>query len=242
MSAGIPEVFKIDFTRYDRDMTEDAWARTLSQFKASPVFKQFIAALVKNGPQWAYDEIIKQQEANTLYEAEGFNLEAIGRIVGQPRTPYQYDESSWFFSDRPGQGADQASAWVIGASFASNTPANDMQYRQMILARIVCNMTRFASMPELEYLARFTTGENVSWRRVGPMECEIIVRGGISRTHLDVLTKFTTTTECDDIPMIPYPATLNLSAVTFLPEKPFIADRGDGHQADAGLVAVSRPL
>lgn len=242
MSAGIPQKFKIDFSGYRKDLVAKAWSRMLSQFWGSPVMRDFVAAFIRNGPQWAYDEIVKQQEANSLYMAEGDNLDAIGRIVGQPRVPYQYDDSKWLFADRSGQGADQVPAWVIGASLAGNAPASDPEYRQMILARIACNFCKFSSAPEMAYLVEFATGRKASWRRVGLMECEIIVSGDISRTHLEILTRSKTTTECDDIYWIPYPATLKLSAVTFLPEKPFIADRGDGHQSDAGYVAVSRSL
>lgn len=242
MSAGIPQRFKIDFSGYSRDLVAKAWSRMLSQFWGAPVMKKFVEALIKNGPQWTYDEIVKQQEANTLYMAMGENLNAIGRIVGQPRVPYQYDDSKWFTPDRPGQGADQSPAWVIGAPLTGNTPATDPEYRQMILARIACNFCKFSSSPEMAYLVEFATGQKVSWRRVGPMECEVIVSGNISRTHLNLLTLAKTTTECDDIYWIPYPATLKLSAVTFLPKKPFIADRGDGHQSDVGYVAVTRPL
>jgi hypothetical protein len=241
MSAGIPYKFKIDFSGYGRDMVAKAWSRMLSQFWASPVMKDFVAALIKNGPEWAYREIVKQQEANTLYMAEGENLDAIGRIVGQPRVPYQYDDSMWFTPDRPGQGFDQAPFWVQNAPMAGNEPATDPEYRQMILARIVCNFNRFSSLPEMAYEVEFATGRKVSWRRVGPMECEIIVQGNISRSHLDVLTRKKTTTECDDIYWVPYPATLNLTRVLFLPvRKPFIFDRRDGHQFDAGYCAVSR--
>lgn len=242
MSSGIPQKFMIDFSGYERDLVLRAWSRMLSQFWGAPVMKAFVETLITNGPQWAYDEIVKQQEANSLYMAEGDNLDAIGRIVGQPRTPYRYDDSRWLFADRPGQGADQAPAWVTGASLTGNTPASDVEFRQMILARVACNFSRFSSAPEMAYLVEFATGRTASWRRVGPMECEIIVSGAISRTHLEVLTRCATTTGCDDIFAFPYPATLNLSAVTFLPRKPFIADREDGHQNDAGYAAVSRKL
>lgn len=242
MSAGIPQKFKIDFSGYNRDLVAKAWTRMLSQFWRAPVMKAFVGALIKNGPQWAYTEIVKQQEANSLYMAAGVNLDIIGRIVGQPRVPYQYDDSKWFTPDRKGQGFDQAPFWVQGAPMTGNTPANDPEYRQMILARIACNFCKFSSASEMAYLVEFATGRKVSWRRVGPMECEIIVSGTISRTHLDILTRSKTTTECDRIFAVPYPATLSLSAATFLPKNPFIFDRGDGHQFDAGLVAVSRRL
>lgn len=242
MSAGIPDKFRIDFSRYARDMTAKAHSRLLSQFKASPVLKQFLAAFVRGGPQWAYDEIVRQQEANTLHQAAGENLDAIGRIVGQPRNPYRYDDSRWLFADRAGQGADQAPAWVRGAALASYEPVADGEYRMLILARIICNFNRFSSLPEMAYFSRFALNEAVSWRRVGPMECEILVHAGIARNKLEMLTRYTITTFADDIWMFPYPATINLTKVVFVPRKPFIADRVDGHQADAGYAAVAREL
>lgn len=240
--SSIPEKFKIDFSRYKRDMVAKAIRRVLSQHKASPVYLQFIAALVRVGPQWLYDENIKQQEANTLYMAEGFNLDAIGRIVGQPRTAFRYDESRWMFADRPGQGADQAFVWVENAPLFSNEPAGDAEYRRMILLRILCNFTRFASLPELAYFVRYAFNEDVSWSRVGPMTVDLYVRSGIARWKLEYLIRRKNTTEADDIYMFPYPATLHFRDAVFVPPKPFIADRGDGHQADAGSVAVARAI
>lgn len=241
MTAGIPEKFKIDFAGLKKaDMVSRAQARLLSQHWSFPVLKAFVAAFIRAGPQAAHGRIVGTLENQTLYMAQGVDLEAIGRIVGQSRVPYRYDDSAWFFFDRPGQGFDQAPWWVEGAPLTSNAPAPDPQYRRMILARIACNFCRFSSVPETAYLAEFVTGEKVSWRKAGPMEAEILVSGGISRSHLDVLTKKTTTTECDDIYMIPYMATLNLTRIVFLPEKPFIFDRGDGHQFDAGSWAAER--
>lgn len=238
--SSIPEKFKIDFDAYRRDMPLKAVTRMLSQDKASNVFHQFLEALLTTGPQWAYDEILKQQEANTLYKAEGFNLDIIGRIVGQPRAAFKYDESRWLFADRSGQGADQGFTWVDGATMSGNRPAPDPEYRRRILARIICNFNRFSSLPELAYMVKFATGETVSYRRVGPMECELFVRSTIPRTYLEMLSRFTTTTEADDVPMIPYAATLSLKRIVFMPKKTFFADRGCGHQADAGATAVSR--
>lgn len=243
MSAGIPEKFKIDYTKLqDVDMASQALTRLLSQHWNFPVLKKFIAALVHAGPEETFKKIVKTLEAQTLYMAQGTDLEAIGRIVGQPRIPYQYDDSKWLFFDRPGQGFDQAPWWVEGAPMTGNTPAEDPQYRRMILARIACNFCRFSSVPEMAYLIEFATGHKVSWQRAGPMEAEILVSGDVSRSVLDMVTLTKTTTECDDIYMVPYMATLNLTRVVFLPDKPFIFDRGDGHQFDAGKWAVERSL
>ncbi len=243
MSTNIPDYFKVDFTEYSKDMTAKAMSRMLAQFNGSYVLQQFIAAFIENGPQYVYDEIIKFQESNSLYMAEGENLDAIGRIVGQPRVPYAFDDGKWFFTDRAGQGIDQAPIWVMNAPLTSTDQATDDEYRMMILARIACNFCRFSSYPEMQYLAKFVTGETVSWRRVGPMEVELIVRYGISRSKLGVLTKFATTTFVDDSPMIPYPATLRLtSAMYTLPGRMFRTDRLDGYQIDSAPISMSIPL
>ncbi len=243
MSAGIPDYFKVDFSVYAKDMSEKALERILTQFDNSPVLREFLLSFIDNAPQYVYDEIIKFQESNSLYMAAGENLDAIGRIVGQPRVPYQFDDSSWFFTDRVGQGIDQAPAWCSPAPLTSTRPASDDGYRMMILARVACNFNRFSSISELKYLAEFVTGEKVDWRVWAPMEAEIIVRHGISLSKLGYLTKFTTTTFADDIPMIPYPATLKLSSVMFTTgERNFRMDRGDGWQIDAAPIAMSVPL
>lgn len=243
MSAGIPDTLKIDFSPLkNADLVSQALSRLLSQHWRSPVLKQYIEALIEAGPEETYKKIVDMMESQTLYMARGKDLEAIGRIVGQPRIPYQYDESSWFISDRQGQGSDQGLAWIEGAPLIGNIPAADPQYRQMILARIACNFCRFSSVPEMAYLVKFITGHNVSWRKTGPMEADVIVNANVPRTVLDIVTKTKTTTECDDIYMVPYMATLRISGVIFAPDNPFISDRGDGYQGDAGYAAVTRIL
>lgn len=243
--SSIPDVFRVDFTPYGRDLVNQALSRTLSWYKHSPVFQQYLADLVQNGPQEIYDKILIFMIANTLYYAEGEDLDAIGRWVGQPRIPFQYDDSLWFSTDRPGLSFDQAPAWVTGAPMSGVTPATDDQMRFMILARIASNHVRFASIAELTYIVKFLTGEDVSFETVGPMEATVYVRAEASRTTIELLTNFNTTTEADDIPMVPYPATLNIRSIVFIPGnglKMFTTDRADGYQIDAGLATVEVPL
>lgn len=241
MSAGIPDSFKIDFSKYKIDLATKAEGRMLSQFWTSPVFRMFVRALIKAGIGWTYDEIIKQIEANTLYVAAGENLEAIGRIVGQNRIPYQYDDSSWFAFDRPGQGFDQAPFWVQGAPLVSNVPANDPQYRRMILAKIASNFARFGSMAEMSYLIEFAIGIKVSFRLVGPMEADIVVPSTISRSNVYLLTVSKNTPQVDHQYFFPYPATLRIDRMTFAPKVPFIFDRKE-HGFDRGSFGVSVPI
>lgn len=242
MSDGIPERFRVDFSPWRRDLAAKALTRLLSQFWDSPVMKAFLDALVRLGPQDLYDRILDAQERQSLFLARGEDLDAIGRIVGQPRLPYRYDESRWIFADRAGQGADQQYAWVAGASLSGREPVEDPLYRRLILARIACNFCRFSSLPEMAHLAGLVAGRRASWRRTGPMEAELLIDGGVSRAGLEILTRRESHAGADDVYLFPYPATLNLKRIVFVPKKPFIADREAGRQADAGLAAVGRNL
>lgn len=241
-AAIIPGSLKIDYSGYIREMSAEAYDLMLSQFRNGPVFRQYLALLVDAGPQWTYDETIRFIEANSLYEAKGGNLDAIGNIVGRPRTAYAYDDSTWFMADNENQGGDSAPCWVAGAPLAAYTQMGDETYRQAILARIACNFNKFSSVPELLYYIRLVTGENVSFVTVGPMEAQVLVRSGISNTALNIITQSTTTAQCDDEYAVPYPATLNLSAAIYAPEGYFCTDTLDERQCDIAPCAVSVPL
>jgi hypothetical protein len=243
MNSEAPDDLQVDFSGYALDMPAKAFSRLLSRRRNGPVVQAFLEAFIKSGPQWTYDEIIKQLEANTIFAAKGENQDIIGRIVGAPRKSYAYDDSQWFFSDSENQGCDSAPCWVKGAPFSSYEPADDETYRMRILARIACNFNKFSSVPELIHLIRFVTGYEVSFIVVGPMEAQIVVPSSAPNTIVNLLTQATTTTECDDIYAVPYSATLNLSRALYVPDgKWFCSDREDGFQCDAAPCAVAVPL
>ena len=82
----------------------EALAKLPSQFLTSCMLRQLVAVFVGE-VQELYDAVLDMQRGRTLYAAEAANLDALGRIVGEERAPYQYSDSHWFAFDRMGHGA-----------------------------------------------------------------------------------------------------------------------------------------
>lgn len=237
----IPSFYKVDFDPYRKDLIEQALGRMLSQHYDKCVLRQFVAAIMAE-VQDLYDALIDLQERRTLYAARGSSLDALGRIVGEGRAPYQYDESRYMFADRAGQKPDSSFVWCDGAPFSAFIPVEDEQYRVNILTRIVKNHTLVASIPEMQHLTEMLTGNLVSYEKTGPMEVTTIVPSTIGTTALNVLTMHTTTQRVDDAFMLPYPATLSFSGiVVYVPDKFFCADRANEQRCDHAPCAVGVP-
>lgn len=236
----IPASFKVDFSPQRKDLVAQALSRLLTQHYDKCVLRQFVVAIMEE-VQELYDALIDLQERRTLYMAEDENLNGLGRIVGEARTPYQYDENRWLFTDRINQRVDSANVWCSGAPFASFVPVGDPQYQINILARIIKNHTLVASVPELERLAHLVTDTWVSWEKTGPMQVAIVVPSTISATAYGMLLRTVTDNRVDEAYMLPYPATLSFSSVvTYVPDKFFCADRAR-QQCDAARCAIRVP-
>lgn len=234
----IPETYSIDFSAYKQLAIERGLSRLLDQFYSSCVLRQLVAVFLSECRE-LQDAILGIMEQRTLYNAEGEILNGIGRIVGEPRTPYSYDDSKWMFSDRAGQGVDQSAVWCIGAPFEAFIPVLDDEYRRNILAQIRKNHTLCASVPELTSMAPDLTGYDVSFEKTGPMQVRIFVSSSASNTALALLTRKTTDATADDKYAMPYPATLDiLETVIFTPKNFFCADRQNPQGVDSGPCAV----
>jgi len=237
----IPASYKIDFSPYRKSLVEQALARLLSQHYDKCVLRQFVAAIMEEVDA-LYNALIDLQEFRTLYEATEYNLDALGRIEGEPRAPYQYDESKWMFADRDVQRPDNTAAWCLNAPFAAYLPVNDDQYRMNILIRIIKNHTLVASIPEIERLTQMATNTFISYEKTGPMQVRVLVPSNITATAWNILTQARTDMRADDIFMFPYPATLWFDAtVIYVPDNWFCADRDNEQRCDHAPCAVGVP-
>ena len=237
----IPEFYKVDFSPYRKDLIEQALGRMLSQHYDKCVLRQFVAAIMDE-VQELYDAVLDMQEQRTLYEAEEENLNALGRIVGESRNPYQYDESRYMFADRINQRPDSSFVWCLNAPFSAFIPVEDEQYRVNILARIFKNHTLVASIPEMERLTYLLTDSLVSYEKTGPMQVTVVVPATISATAYNILTLARTDQRADDAFMLPYPATLWFSGIViYVPDKFFCADRANEQRCDHAPCAVGVP-
>lgn len=241
--ATIPARLYVNFDEERLNLINDGLDKLLWQFVNSCVLRQFISAFTYEADE-LHDCCIDLQEGRQIFTAEGVNLDALGRIVGQDRRGYQYDDTRWMYADRQNQKPDNAPVFVENAPMAKYEPEADSDYKSSILVRVAKNHTIAASVPEINALIRYMLSLKISFIKVGPMCVELGVPASISYTALAIVSKFYTNTRADHIYMLPYPATLNLcEEIYFIPDDPdkkvFIADRMDGHQCDVAPCAVS---
>lgn len=167
--------------------------------------------------QVLYDAIIDMQKMRSVYYAEGENLNALGRIVGESRSLWMYDDSQYLMFDKPGQAPDMVPVWCKYADLGTYRAVDDTQYRLNIIARAIKNHTLTSSVNELAYVIGFLIKVKVSFVKTGPNQINLIIHEQVSATALLLLTKSVSDTIVDDRFTPPYPATLNINKVTFAP-------------------------
>lgn len=238
----IPKRLAVDFDVYQKDLVKDALSKMLSVFFDSCTLRQFVAVLVGQ-VQELYAAALEVEKKRSLYYAEGVNLEANGRIVGQDRALWQYSEDDWFKFDIAGQGWDQAPWYCRGADLGVYVDADDDTYRMAILTRIVKNHTLVASVPELCQLIKLMLNIDVSFVKCGPNKVNLVVSSGVDKGSLYILTHSTSDTRVDNTYLVPYPATMDFcDKVWFIPENPFFFDREEPFQWDTAEWAVGVKL
>lgn len=229
----------VDFSKEEKDLTQEALQLLVSRLYTSCTLRKFIGVLIGQ-VQELYDELIEMQRQRCLYYAKGEQLDAIGRIVGQRRSPFEYSEDYYFWWDRAGQGFDQAPWYTDNAPMGSNVTETDPRYMESITYRIVKNHTLVASIPELNNLFSAMLGFTPSYIKLGPYECEIAVPNSVSVTNLYRISVPYNTLQVDHDYDIAYPATFNLSGVTtFLPGEWFCFDRAEPYCFDHASWSVS---
>lgn len=234
----IPERLKVDFSNLERDLIEDGLSKMLAVFFDACTLRQFVAVFLRE-VQELYDAVIEVEKQRTIYYAEGVNLDALGRIVGQDRLLWQYSEDGWFHFDIEGQGWDQEPWWCRNGELGIYVEADDETYKTAIVARIVKNHTLVASVPELTQLVKLMLGIDVSFIKCGPNNVNLVVPTGIDKTALYLLTHSSDDTRVDKTYYIPYPATLDFcEKIYFIPEHPFFFDREESYQWDTAEWAV----
>lgn len=212
----ISEEYKVSFDEYIKDLIEQALGRMLSQHYGKCVLRQFVSVFMDE-VQVLYDAIIDMQKLRSVYYAEGENLAALGRIVGEPRNLWMYDDSNYLMFDKPGQTPDLVPVWCKYAELGSYTAVDDSQYRLNVIARAIKNHTLTSSVNELAYVIRFLLNVKVSFVKTGPNQVNLIVHEQVSTTALLWLTESVSDNIADDRFTPPYPATLNINKVTFAP-------------------------
>jgi len=199
MTETLGREYIVDFDKYERDMRADAWARMLDQFQTSwrsgftwddetrpfdkapwgkmfGVLRQFLDVYALQC-QELFDALVELQRKRTVYEAEGVNLDALGRIVGWRRgDPLIPDITPWFGPDISvmAPDLDNAPVWVTGAEGDGQSwAASDPVYAYYIIAKAIRNHSQYCSVPEVVSFIKRLTGYDVRIDKTGP--CEVVI-------------------------------------------------------------------
>lgn len=220
------------------DLAERATERTLLQFRKSTTFLNVLQSFIL--------EVLALQDALLLLikdrgpaDASGDNLDAIGRIVGQDRTIFNYTALTWFTPDVVGYEADLSPAWVTGIPQSGSYIVDDKWFRDLILARVLRNFSYYGSIPEIQAVILQALGVTVSFYCVGPMEVIMLAPPTMPRWVLNFMLRIATNKYVDGITFAPFPATLNISRVLYCPTGSFTAD-SETYCADVGVAAVGQ--
>ena len=201
---------EIDFSKLRFNLKEISESRILSQYSNSYLYKKLLGVYTSE-VQELLDAIVDLMEYRTLSKAKAGQLDAIGRIVGQPRESYEYDDTFWFTPDEEGLGADNGNWWVTNAQETSISQMDDETYRKWIWMRILENRNLFSSKPEIENTILDGIGEKIGIERTDMMVGKIYAETTISLTNYGLLDYYRSTYLTHNDYLFPYPATTSIS-------------------------------
>lgn len=218
-----------------QDVVERMRSRLLMQFQKSLVLTNILDAFGIEVDELlvANKEVVVERSP---LQAIGVQLDGLGRIAGQPRILIDYAIIPYFTSDDALMSVDRTGAWVENAPTSERGLVDDSIYRLLIEAKIFRNFTKYGSVSENQKFIELAFNTPVSFILIGPMTVLIIVPETVSLFILNFLTSFDDTMSVDRASSMPYPPTLKISGIFFIPEIPFTPDTD--RTVDVAKVAV----
>jgi len=194
-----------------------AFTRLLLQFRQSPILIDILNALsseIQVLSDVTMDVIRKRGPA----DAQGANLDAIGRIVGQIRTLEDFNFLSWFTPDENNQGWNSAPVWVKNAPQAGDYIADDTWFRQLIQSKVTRNFVKYASIPELIDFVYQAFGIQCGFVRIDTMTINVVVPIGTSLNIKHMLSNYGDVANAERVYFVPVAAGVQISDVVELSE------------------------
>lgn len=202
----------IDFSSLRFNLKEISETRLLSQNINGRLLKLFMG-IITSEIQELLDAIVDLMEYRTIQKAQGPQLDALGRIVGQTRLAYNYDEDYWFSPDKADVQPDIGHWWSNPAQQANIEPMDDDTYRQWIWLKVLENHNKFSAKEEVENIIAEGINEEVGIARSGNMVGKIYCNDGISLTNYNLLDYHKDNLQVENQFVFPYSATTSISSV-----------------------------
>lgn len=223
--------------KYEQDIVLRVGGRRLPQFKRGSV-RCGVLTEQSRQLQEIYDEIVHVLDFRTLANARGVVLDAIGRIVGQKRELLNQADKNWFTPDNALGRPDSAPVWITGVPTAGSLPAGDSEYLDLIVSKIFKNHVQHGSIPEILQFVRLLYGINISIRKLGLSQIQLIVPSGTPDYVVVTLRSLVSDDRADNRWFLPQCPTVDIVSVLFRPANPFAPDRASG-APDTGRAAVA---
>lgn len=177
------------------DYLEDARENKTYQFEGKVVFDKFLQ-LVLTQREEIQDVFVDLLQGRSIDEAQGAQLDMIGRIVGQPRTLINLDLYNYFaFLGYPSgetygdlNDPSAGGVWYTqGTPIGGNYTLDDETYRLFIKSKILKNRT--ASTPEelLQFLS-FLFGDIPIYLKEGEASFTLLFGRPLSQLEENLLT------------------------------------------------------
>lgn len=225
-----------NYFSYDIDFQEARCKTTLSQFRwDDPVLNGINYAIV-NQAYITFCDILKALEARDVENAVDYNLDVIGRWVGESRVFAFFSEIEYFAPDSDFT-VDLAPVWVEGGRVFGPGAVNNEEYRTNILARIFKNHVKYGSVPEVIQFAKVAFGINISLRSNGLFDWRLLISADTPENIAEALVSQITNNKYDESYYLPIPIGRRLVSTVFTPEPAFSPD-ADGFGPDIGLLSV----
>jgi hypothetical protein len=199
----------------DRDAVTRMVSRTLLQFRESPVFLDVVDAFSLE-LQRLLDMLTDVQKKRTAFSAGTAQLDAIGRIVGQPRAVSGYSPLPYFAPDIPEVGdPDIGLVWVETAPLSEVLDVDNPTLLSFIEARTQSNKS-IGSVPEIQAAAKTVLGLDISIIIVNLMTVKIVVPDTTTAAQILFLQTYFDTKTADRVTFLPLPATVKISRIVKL--------------------------
>jgi len=212
----------IDFSQYTVEQLTRSRSRMLWEFGNSPVLDQLVQALSFE-VQDLHDANFDTLELRSLAKAAGVQLDTIGKIVGQERVLFNAAIKVWFGTDANNAEIANpdsifAKAFVEGADLTGDLPADDTQYRALIIAKIFKNHVQGGALPSVLYFISLLLDIDVSFTKLGNLDLRLNVAAGTPANVIETILQFVAEERGSESRyLIPLPTGDRITQIAYVP-------------------------
>ena len=225
-----------NYFSYDIDFQLARCETTLSQFRWDDDVMNGINAVTVNQAYITFCDILKALEARDVENAIDYNLDVIGKWVGESQEFSFFSKIDYLAPDTAFT-PDFSPVFVINGDEFGPGLVNNEAYRDLIKGRIFKSHVKYGSIPEAIQFAKESFGVDISLRSEGIFDWKVLISADTPANIAEALQSQITNNNYDESYFLPIPIGRRLVSTVFTPDPAFRPDT-DGAGADLGLLSV----